>query len=564
MSAEDTLKFGQQVRARREALALSQEAIAAAAFGNPDRKSYISALENGRLATITPATARKLAGALDLVPEDLPPGLRWREEEYVSPLEGRIAALEARLAAESPAQDTEAAMITAFNAHLARQLDEGVSDAYFRRLQTGLDRLWHWTGGPFSLSSLAVSFTLAFVYVVFAGLFALGHGRQAIGEVTPFAAPDWATGGFAWIMSLGVIVFLLVAGALCVWLLRDTGSPALSRQTHALRLGLAALLAGAACTVVAAMTREPAAVAIFFAVLCFWGVANLPPRAALLSGLCGGLISGTSAGIMATGSDLSTLEASVIGATIGGGAGLASSLMARAAPSRASGRLAGAGAGVAVGAILVCCGLIIAQDLAGLEATSAGLVAVMWLALPFANAMTDYLSLGASHWLGRRLLSSRRSLRAALALGLLDLALAVVLMLVTVKVIGAGLALTDRAFAGDIDAAGFLAASLSDLWGTGLWLALMVLSTITWTYGHFVAFVAPAIAGWLTRRVLEAPAAARLADIGRSGEIDMGIALVLPGRLVLFWIAWLGCAALPPVVVLMGEATLERFLVLAL
>jgi transcriptional regulator with XRE-family HTH domain len=564
MRENETQAFGRQVRARREALTLSQEALAAAAFGNPDRKSYISALENGRLASITPATARKLAAALDLAVDDVPSGLRWQEEGYVSPLEGRLAALEDRLTAHGPTPDTEAALVRIFNAQLARQLDEAVSDVYFRRLGEGMETLGHWTGGPFSLRSLAISFTFAFVYVVFAGLLALGHGQQTIGEVTPFVAPQWATGGLAWIAALGVITFLIAAGAICVRLLRNVGAPGVSWQTTGLRLGLAALLAGAACTLVALITREPVAVAVFFAVLCFWGVANLPPRGAMLAGLGGGFISGTSAGIMATGSDLPTLEASVIGATIGLGAGLASSLMARVAPSRASGQLAGAGAGVAVGAVLVCGGMILAQELAGAAAKSAAMVAVMWLALPFANTLTDYLSLGASHWLGRRLLASGKSLRLALTLGLLDLVMAVVLMLVTVKVIGAGLALTDWSLAGDIDGPAFLAVSLEDLWGSGLWLGLMVLSTVVWTYGHFAAFVAPALAGWLTHRVLEAPAAARLANPEHAGAIDLGTALALPGRFVLFWAAWLGFAGLPPVLLFFGEGVLENILVIAL
>jgi uncharacterized membrane protein YhaH (DUF805 family) len=424
--------------------------------------------------------------------------------------------------------------------------------------------LGHWTGAPFSPRSLAISFTFAFVYVVFAGLLALAHGRQTIGEVAPFVAPDWADGGLAWIAALGLIAFLLATGAICVRVLRDVGVPGVSWQTTSLRLGLAALLAGVACTLVALITREPVAVAVFFAVLCFWAVANLPPRGAMLAGLGGGFISGTSAGIMATGSDLPTLEASVIGATIGLGAGLVSSLMARTAPSRASGQLAGAGAGVAVGAVLVFGGMILAQELAGTAATSAGIVAVMWLALPFANALTDWLSLGASHWLGRRLLASGKSLRLALTLGLLDLVMAVVLMLVTVKVIGAGLALTDWSLAGDIDGPAFLAVSLEDLWGSGLWLGLMVLSTVVWTYGHFAAFVAPALAGWLTHRVLEAPAAARLANPEHAGAIDLGTALALPGRFVLFWAAWLGFAGLPPVLLFFGEGVLENILVIAL
>ncbi len=564
MSENETLEFGRQVRARREALALSQEAVAAAAFGNPDRKSYVSALENGRLATITPATARKLAGALDLLPEDVPPGLRWHEEAYVSPLESRIAALEERFTSNGRDHDPEADLVKVFNAQIARQLGETVADTYFHRLQEGLKLLRHWTGGPFSLRSLAISFTFAFVYVVFAGLFAMGHGQQTIGEVTPFGAPPWATGGLAWITALGVIAFLIAAGALCIWLLRDVGTSGVSWQTNGLHLGLAALLAAVACTLVASITKEPVAVAVVFAVLCFWAVANLPPRAAMLAGLGGGFVSGTSAGFMATGSDLTTLEASVIGATIGVGAGVASSLVARAAPFRASGQLAGAGAGVAVGAVLVCGGMIIAEAVAETAATSAGLVAVMWLAFPFANALTDYLSLGASHWLGRKLLSSGKSLRWALTLGLIDLAMALVLMLATVKVIGAGLVLTDSTFVGDIDGPGFLAASLADLWGAGLWLGLMVLSTTAWTYGHFVVFVAPALAGWLTYRVLEAPAAARLSNANTADAIDVGSVLALPGRIVLFRAAWLGLAAAPPLLLVLGEGVLESILVLAL
>jgi hypothetical protein len=69
-------------------------------------------------------------------------------------------------------------------------------------------------------------------------------------------------------------------------------------------------------------------------------------RTAMLAGLGDGLISGTSAGIVATVRDLTTLVASVIGATCGGGTGLASSFMARAATSCASGKLAGAAAGM--------------------------------------------------------------------------------------------------------------------------------------------------------------------------------------------------------------------------
>ncbi len=65
----------------------------------------------------------------------------------------------------------------------------------------------------------------------------------------------------------------------------------------------------------------------------------------------------------------------------------------------------------------------------------------------------------------------------------------------------------------------------------------MVLSTIAWTYGDFAAFVVPALVGWLTHRVLKAPAAARLANPDPKGAIDKGTELTSPGCFVVFWTA---------------------------
>jgi transcriptional regulator with XRE-family HTH domain len=58
-------EFGKLVRARRMAKGLSQEALAASALKNADRKGYISQIENGRLPRITPLTAKKIAKELE-------------------------------------------------------------------------------------------------------------------------------------------------------------------------------------------------------------------------------------------------------------------------------------------------------------------------------------------------------------------------------------------------------------------------------------------------------------------------------------------------------------------
>ena len=105
---EDIQAFGKLVRQRRQTLGLSQEALASDALGNPDRKSFVSAIENNRLKTITPSTAQKLSGALGLSVQDVPASLRWPLSDAPSPIEARLRALEAQQAAQAPAIDDKA------------------------------------------------------------------------------------------------------------------------------------------------------------------------------------------------------------------------------------------------------------------------------------------------------------------------------------------------------------------------------------------------------------------------------------------------------------------------
>lgn len=81
----DVIKFGRLVRQARAELSLTQEALAAAALGNPDRKGYISNIEKGRLPGITSDTVRKIAEAIDLSVQDIPVSLRWHGALVTSP-----------------------------------------------------------------------------------------------------------------------------------------------------------------------------------------------------------------------------------------------------------------------------------------------------------------------------------------------------------------------------------------------------------------------------------------------------------------------------------------------
>jgi len=161
--------FAQLVRTRRRDLGLSQEALASAALGNPDRKSFVSAVENSRLEKITPNTAQKLSGPLGLSVEDVPASLRWPTVDDPSPTEERLRALEARSAA-APAEVDDHAIARFLNRKMAAILSRSMSDMYHDRLAAGLTTLRVWTGAPFGFQSFLMCYALSLTYLVVSGL----------------------------------------------------------------------------------------------------------------------------------------------------------------------------------------------------------------------------------------------------------------------------------------------------------------------------------------------------------------------------------------------------------
>jgi len=82
---DDILAFGELARKRRMELNLTQEALAAAALANMDRKGYISNVEQGKLPTITPSTIKKICDVLEIKLIEVPPSLRWQEPSSETP-----------------------------------------------------------------------------------------------------------------------------------------------------------------------------------------------------------------------------------------------------------------------------------------------------------------------------------------------------------------------------------------------------------------------------------------------------------------------------------------------
>lgn len=554
---EDYRAFGQLVRQRRRALGLSQEALASDALGNPDRKSYVSAIENTRLQTITPSTAQKLSGPLGLTLEDVPASLRWPVPNAPSPIEERLSALEAQRAAGGQAPDDTA--ITLFlNRHMAAVLDRSMSEVFRTRLIAGIDVLRTWTGAPFSFQSLMTCYALSMIYLVIAGAVSFLQGDITVGSIRPFHNHIFGRSDFAPVIAyIGVAVLLLAASA-CVRLVLPFGMRPLTEGQTAARLGGTALIAGIACGFADYLGTQTMMAAALFSVPCVAAISTLRPTRAALYGAAGGVAFGTMAAVSSGLSDdglvaflKSLSEGFIIGAIVGGCAGLVSSLIAGKFAYLRPGQLAAAGGGTGFGAAASLVGILVADEFSAISDGMVGLFALSWVALPVANAALDYVSLGVSHTIGRYVARHRMRMTALVLFMLLDLALAVVFMIATVVFVGVALQSISWGLGIETTSDAFLADSAADPWGRGLWLTAMALTTVLWTLLHFGVVVAPLAAGALTRATVERAAAERLGFSTRNSEFDASIGVLVTLRVVLFYGSWIAIAV-SPVLLLAG------------
>ena len=544
-AGDDVRRFAEIVRARRRELGLSQEAVAAQAFGNPDRKTYVSALENKRRSRITVDTATKLAAALEMPSADLPASLR-------PPVLPEPAAEAAASRAESIA--------AAFNAQLRKDLSRTVSGSYRVALGRGLHALGAWTGPAFSGRSLAVCLALSFLYVVATGLVAYGAGGGRVGDAVPFSRPDWAADVPRWTLAALSATALLGSG---LWAYRVVRPPDRRRSGLLGRMaGIAggAAICGAGCALARFFGAEPIAVALTVALFAFGALSAWPARVAAAAGIAGAFIAGVGNGVvdergLPFGLGWFLLFGGLLGAMSGAGA----SGVARAVAGRAPAALTGAGVGVGIGALGAGSALALTSPSAAVDAGAEALVVLMWVVLPIANAVSDYVSLGISHTLARRARRLRSGWASIGAIVLVDLAAAVALTAATLLLIGSGLAVAEATYGLDFQGAAFVAAAAADPWGDGLWLTLMVLTTLVWTYAHVALVVGPVVAATLVHRFVEAPLRRRIDLRTDAGRIDTTTGtwlalrhLVFAGLVVLFagLPIWLVVALLDDVVAL--------------
>ena len=123
----------------------------------------------------------------------------------------------------------------------------------------------------------------------------------------------------------------------------------------------------------------------------------------------------------------------------------------------------------------------------GSLAESMVIVLVFWIALPIANGINDYLSLGITHVLLRRIVQSRNLTPSrAVLYGVLDLVLAIIFVGVVAVCIVVGLGLSQQFSPFDLDLRTFVLESASDPLGYGIWVGIMMLTTLVWTGFHFL------------------------------------------------------------------------------
>ncbi len=552
---EDYEVFGRLVRHRRRHLGLSQEALASEALGNPDRKSFVSAIENARLDKITPNTAQKLSGPLGLTLEDVPASLRWPVTDDPSPIEKRLRALEAQMETGHPAIDDR--VIARFlNRQMAAVLERSMSELFLQRLSMGLDALRTWTGKPFSLQSVLTCYALSLIYLVMAGLASFLVADITIGSIRPFRMPGWVGPDLRWLLPYFGLALLFLSVFWCCRLLQPFGTRPLTTGEAVRRLGGAALLAGLTCGVIDYLGATTMTAAAVFAVPCIGAISTLRPGRAALYGAAGGIIFGLMAAVSSGFTDSGIIsflkslsEGFIIGGIVGSCAGLVSSRIAERIPSLRPSQIAGAGGGVGLGALASLAGIVVALQFSAINEGMLGLFAISWLALPLANAALDFISLGVSHTIGRHLVQSGSRGSGILAYLILDLTLAVLFMVLTVVVVGVGLHAITWGLGVETLPETFLTNSARDPWGDGLWLTIMALTTTFWTWLHLAFVLAPLAAGALIRQTIDKTAARRIAQHGPDSDFDASAGVLVSLRFVLFYACW-AAIAMAPVVLL--------------
>ncbi|MEM1377181.1 MAG: hypothetical protein AAGG69_07300 [Pseudomonadota bacterium] len=417
---------------------------------------------------------------------------------------------------------------------------------------------------------MLVCYAISLIYVAASGALSFLFGEIAIGTVRPFEASGGRRSAFAPAFPLVSLTILILALSACWYLVRDFGRGPLEERTIAKRLGAVALIAGLSCGVVDYFGAQTMVAAALFSVPSIAAISTLKPRRATSYGSAGGIVFGLMAAIGSGLSDetnlaflISLTEGFIIGGIVGAFAGWISSVIAERVSGLRPSQLAGAGGGIGVGAVASLVGIIVASKFSAISDGMLGLFAVSWVALPFANAALDYLSLGVSHAIGRHLYYQSPRAHSILCLLVLDLFLALAFMVLTVVTAGLSLLAVAEWLGVETSSYQFLLESAADPWGEGLWLTIMALTTVLWTWLHFAFVVAPLASVVFVNRTIERAAERRLAVPSHGDSIDGFNGALILLRFVTFYGLWTMIALAPALIILQFPEIMGMVLELA-
>lgn len=523
--ALDVHAFGKLVRARRREQRISQEALAAEAFGNPNRKGYVSALENGRLNGLRSETVKRLADALALGRQEIPWSLRWPEPEDFAVWQAKDS--------ETP-QISGAQLIPLLHFvedivdQMKKRLRRSFRDVYNIALGHGLDTLTQVFGCAFSSRSFYVSLTIAFGYVFLSWTVASSRNGGFLGNLELFSPPSWADRMPQPVVAVGIICLALGASVYSyLWASprpSDIGSSYWAGRSHiwrvrAVRILASACLLGTTVYLASLMGVHSIVAGMLLVVSGLCALSNLPPFRAAFVGAMAGVLASFLESVMVHRTVVDGIEGAIFGLVVGGSAAFWSARIA----DRTAHRFAGAGAGAVAGAMIAVF-FFAAVDimfpradtnnlqLLSLSDTSLLVVALVWVVLPVVNAGLDFVSYGASHWLAGVALRANTTLRLLILLALVDFFVAVGLAIMTVVSVCLALWACNLVLEFGFELQTFLTSWVAKPFGENIWLTLMIMSTLSWSVIHYFLVLLPSCAAFVASGPLLTYARANLSQ----------------------------------------------------
>lgn len=304
-------------------------------------------------------------------------------------------------------------------------------------------------------------------------------------------------------------------------------------QSTLVRTTAAGVVLGMACFFASVLGMAPIAAALVMVIAGFGALSTLGPKRAATAGAFGGSLAGIFESIFNAFTLVASHEGMAFGIVVGSVSGYFSGCAAERAPTQAIGSLAGAGTGVAVGALVTlgCYALVAilaprAVEGAAIIEQGFEIVLVVWVILPMLNGVLDYISLGVSMRLGCLAMDHVHKAYVLILLYMLDLAVCVLLLSLTLELLALGLSGADRLLAPDLAPLEFLYQSLADPFGSGLWLTVMLLSTLVWTVLHFLLVAAPSLAARLAILLAHRRAEAQIAQASLEERLSFGTYLL--------------------------------------